>query len=233
MKNIITAILCVSFGAASLAQGNEMQETLGIIKKNLEESKEKIKKYEWIETTTTFVKGDQKSKSQNQCYYGVDGKLYKVATGDKESAKKPGGIRGKIAENKKEDMQDYIEKAVAKIHTYLPPDAGKLQQLYASGKAVIHVVEPGKKFKLDFSDYLEKGDMISISADKEKKLITAIAVSTYIDDPSDKVNFQISYGALPDGTQYAGDTNLDVQPKQVKINIQNGGFKNAAGREGS
>jgi len=230
MKKLLAAILTISLGAAALGQGNATQETLGIIKNNLEGSKEKIKKYEWVETTTTFVKGEQKSKSQNQCYYGVDGKLYKVATGAAESAKKPGGLRGKIAENKKEDMQDYIEKAVAKIHTYLPPDGSKLQQIYGSGKAVIHVIEPGKKFKLDFPDYMQKGDMISISADKEKNIISAVSVSTYIDDPSDKVTFDINYSALPDGTQYPGETKLDVQAKQVKINIQNDGFKNAAGR---
>jgi hypothetical protein len=32
----------------------DMQETIGMIKKNLTDSKEKIKNYEWIETTTTF-----------------------------------------------------------------------------------------------------------------------------------------------------------------------------------
>ena len=32
-------------------------------------------------------------------------------------------------------MADYIKAAVAKIHTYLPPDAAKLQQIYGAGKS--------------------------------------------------------------------------------------------------
>ena len=39
-----------------------------------------------------------------------------------------------IAENKKEEMGDYMKTAIAKIQTYLPPDADKIQQIYAAGK---------------------------------------------------------------------------------------------------
>jgi len=50
-----------------------------------------------------------------------------VATGATTApAKTPGGIRGKVAANKKEEMADYINACVDKIKTYLPPDAGKL-----------------------------------------------------------------------------------------------------------
>ena len=206
-----------------------MKETIGMIKKNLTDSKETIKKYEWIETTTTFYKGEEKSVKQNQCYYSVDGKLTKVETGGSAQAKGPGGLKGKIVANKKEDMADYIKAAIAKIQTYLPPDAGKIQQIYAAGNATIQVLEPGKKFKLNFPDYNEKGDMLSISVDKENQKIMALDVSTSVDDPAKKVVFNITYDDLPDATQYAGSTTLDAQAKSVKIVIVNSGFKKAAG----
>jgi len=206
----------------------DMKENISLIKKNLTDSKEKIKDYEWIETTTTFYKGEQKSVKQNQCYYGVDGKLTKVETGGSKQAKAPGGLKGKIAANKKEDMADYIKAAIAKVQTYLPPDAGKIQQIYAAGNTTIQVLEPGKKFKLSFPDYNEKGDMLSISVNKENQKIMALDVSTSVDDPAQKVVFNITYNDLPDGTQYAGSTTLDAQAKQVKIVIVNSGFKKAA-----
>ncbi|HYK46828.1 MAG TPA: hypothetical protein VEV83_16735, partial [Parafilimonas sp.] len=113
--------------------------------------------------------------------------------------------------------------------TYLPPDAGKIQQIYAAGNATIQVLEPGKKFKLNFPDYNEKGDMLSISVDKENQKIMALDVSTSVDDPAKKVVFNITYDDLPDATQYAGSTTLDAQAKSVKIVIVNSGFKKAAG----
>ena len=228
MKQFLIGILFLAAGVTVFAQAND--STIAIVKKNLSESKEKIKGYEWIETTTTYVDGEQKSKKQNRCYYDVNGKLIKVATGggSPEPAKK-GGIRGKAIENKKEQMQDYIEKSIAKIQTYLPPDAAKLQQIYGSGKAVVHVLEPAKKFKLDFPDYLQQGDMISIAVDKGKSLINGISVNTYLDKPDDKIGFEVKYEKLPDGTQYPGETILNAQAKKVKIVIQNAGHKKSAG----
>jgi len=227
IKFLMCAISVVACTSGIFAQA-DMQETIGMIKKNLTDSKETIKKYEWIETTTTFYKGEQKSVKQNQCYYSVDGKLTKVETGGSAQAKAPGGLKGKIVANKKEDMADYIKAAIAKIQTYLPPDAGKIQQIYAAGNATIQVLEPGKKFKLSFPDYNEKGDMLSISVNKENQKIMALDVSTSVDDPAQKVVFNITYNDLPDGTQYAGSTTLDAQAKQVKIVIVNSGFKKAA-----
>jgi hypothetical protein len=225
---LVLAIILLAGITGAFAQA-DVKETVAILKANLLESREKIKKYEWIETTTTFYKGAQKSKKQNQCYYGVDGKLTKVETGGGTSpAKSKPGIRGKVMENKKEDMKEYMESAVAKIHTYLPPDANKIQQIYDAGKVAIHVLEPEKKYKLDFPDYNQAGDMMSVTIDKEKKMILAITVSTYIDDPNDKVIFEIKYNSLPDRTQYPGTTSLDAQAKNVKIVIVNSGHKKGA-----
>ncbi|HEX5025877.1 MAG TPA: hypothetical protein VFV68_11430 [Agriterribacter sp.] len=227
IKSVVLAFSMVSFSPGIFAQA-DVQETIGMIKKNLTESKEKIKHYEWIETTTTSLKGEDKSVKQNQCYYSVDGKLTKVATGaTTEPAKTPGGLRGKVVANKKEDMAEYIKACVAKIQTYLPPDGAKLQQIYAGGKATIQVLEPGKKFKLSFPDYNVKGDMLSISVDKANQKIMAVDVNTYIDDAAQKVVFNVTYSDLPDGTQYQNTTTLDAQAKELKIVIANSGYKKA------
>ena len=208
----------------------EVQELITTVKKNLAESKERIKQYEWLETTTTLLKGEQKSVKQNQCYYSVDGKLTKVETGAGTQAKTKGGIRGKIAANKKEDMADYVREAIAKIHTYLPPDAAKLQQIYGMGKSTIQVLEPGKKFKISFPDYNEKGDMLSVSVDKPNQKLMSLDVSTYVDDPDKKIVFNVTYNELPDGTQYESSTTLDAQAKNLKIVIVNSGYKKGSGK---
>jgi len=224
MKHAGIWFLSLVISSMAFAQKND--SAIALIKKSLTDSKEKIKHYEWIETTITYVKGDQKSKKQTRCYYDVTGKLIKVATGETQAAEKsPGGLRGKAVDKKKDEMQDYIEKSIAKIQAYLPPDPAKLQQIYGSGKAVVHVVEPNKKFKLDFPSYLQQGDMISVALDKEKNLLNGLSVNTYLDKPDDKINFETNYGSLPDGTQYPASTTLDAQDKNVKIVIQNAGYK--------
>jgi len=212
-----------------LAQA-EMKETIDMIKKNLTDSKANLVNYEWLETTTTSLKGEQKSVKQNQCYYSVDGKLTKVETGGGTQEKAKGGIRGRVIANKKEDMADYIKACIDKVQTYLPPDAAKLQQIYGAGKTSIQVLEPGKKFKLSFPDYNVKGDILSISVDKANQKLMALEVNTYVDNPKEKVVFNVAYSDLPDGTQYAGSTTLDAVAKELKIVIVEGGFKKAAGK---
>ena len=125
-------------------------------------------------------------------------------------------------------MAEYIQKSVEKIQTYLPPDPEKIQQLYAGGKTSLHVLEPNKKIKLDFLDYNEKGDALSVTIDKVRKIILAIDVNTYIDDPEDKVIFNIKYNTLPDKTQYPETTSLQADKKKEKIVIGNSGYKKAA-----
>ena len=37
-------------------------------------------------------------------------------------------MKGKIVENKKDEMQDYMERAVTLIHTYVPPSPAQIQK---------------------------------------------------------------------------------------------------------
>ena len=226
--NLLLATMLLALSVASFAQA-DMKETVSMIKTNLLQSKEKVKQYAWIETTKTYIKGELKSTKQNQCYYSVDGQLTKVATGASEQAKTPGGLRGKIAAGKKEEMADYIAKAVEKIKAYLPPAGEKIQQIYGAGKVSIQILEPHKKFKLSFPDYMLQGDVLAISVDKTAQKLMALNVSTYIDKPEDKVVFDVTYKELPDGTQYPVTTSLVAAAKDLKIVIEQSGFKKGAG----
>jgi len=227
--NLLLALVLLA-GITRVSAQADMQENVTMIKKNLTDSKAAMQKYEWIETTTVFVKGEQKSVKQKQCYYALDGKLTKVETGGSTAAKTPGGLRGKVAENKKADMSDYAKKAIEKVQTYLPPDPEKLQKMYNDGKVGIQILEPNKKFKLSFPDYNEAGDVLSISLSKTNQKLMALDVSTSVDDPKEKVAFNVTFSDLPDGTQFQGTTTLDAPAKDLKIVIVNSGFKNASGK---
>ena len=231
MKKLnLLLVLVLLAGITRVSAQADMQENVAMIKKNLTDSKAAMQKYEWIETTTVFVKGEQKSVKQKQCYYALDGKLTKVETGGSTAAKTPGGLRGKVAENKKADMSDYAKKAIEKVQTYLPPDPEKLQKIYNDGKVGIQILEPNKKFKLSFPDYNEAGDALSISLSKTDQKLMALEVSTSVDDPKEKVAFNVTFSDLPDGTQFQGTTTLDAPAKNLKIVIVNSGFKNASGK---
>ena len=43
------------------------------VKQSLQQGLAKARGYEWIETTIISLKGEEKARKQNRCYYGADG----------------------------------------------------------------------------------------------------------------------------------------------------------------
>ncbi len=58
----------------------------------------------------------------------------------------------------------------------------------------------------------------------------SLDVNTYIDKPEDKVVFNVTYKDLPDGTQYPVTTSLVADAQNLKIVIENSGYKKGAGQ---
>jgi hypothetical protein len=88
-------------------------------------SQETLRTFEWIETTVVSMKGEEKSRKQNRCYYGADGKVQKVpldAAPAPAPAAQPSGRGGrgggrmktKAVENKKEELGEH-KQAVALV----------------------------------------------------------------------------------------------------------------------
>lgn len=233
MKKKILSLGVIFFMAlqGTLGQQTDMAAVMAQVKQNLETSAKNLRGYEWIETTTIYKGGEAKSQTQQQCYYDVNNKLVKVQIGESSGGDdKQRGLRGRIVENKKEEISSYVKQCVAKVHEYIPPAPAKLQTLYGAGKASIQVLEPNKKFRMDFQDYVQPGDRLGIAIDKEKNMLSSINVGTYVEKADNKVNFSMQYASLPDGTQYAAETVMDLPSEGLKVVIKNDGFKKAAAR---
>src|SRR5580765_6010336 len=84
------------------------QDRVAALKQSLGSSMAALRKYEWMETTVVSMKGEEKSRKQNRCYYGADGKVQKVPVESAPAApaKDKRGVRGKVVENKKEEIGD-------------------------------------------------------------------------------------------------------------------------------
>ena len=113
------------------AAGGGAQDQVAALKQSMQQGLAKIRQYEWVETTIISLKGEEKARKQNRCYYGADGKVQKVsldqAPAPEQAPSGRGGRRGakvkeKVVENKKDEMKEYMQQAAALIHSYVPPD---------------------------------------------------------------------------------------------------------------
>jgi len=126
----VVAAAAIAVGAILQAQqppaqaaGGGAPDQVAALKQSMQQGMAKIRQYEWVETTIISLKGEEKARKQNRCYYGADGKVQKVSLdqpAQPAQAQGGGGRRGggkmkeKIVENKKDEMKEYMERAAAR-----------------------------------------------------------------------------------------------------------------------
>jgi len=216
-----------------LAQGASPEEQVAALKRSLQESQTRIRKYEWIETTAISLKGEEKSRDQKRCYYGADGKLQKLpltTPAPKQAAPSSGGGRGgrlkeRIVENKKDDMKEYMEKAVALIHTYVPPNPATIQAAKDANKMKVQVLEPGKRLRLAVKDYLQPQDLLALELDPAASRLLNLNVASFLGSPDDAVGLTVKFGALADTTSYPAEITLDAKAKNIRVVVSNSGYR--------
>jgi hypothetical protein len=189
---------------------------------------QQVRQYQWTETTAISLKGEEKSRTQNSCAYGADGKVQKTPASAPAETKEKRGLRGKVVENKKEEISDYMKKAVSLVHAYVPPDPAKIQACKDAGKVGVQVLEPNKRVQVQFRDYHQAGDMLGIELDITKNLLLGYQVSSFLDSPQDAVNLNVRFATLADETIYPADIVLDVKAKEIKVNVQNSDYRKAS-----
>jgi hypothetical protein len=207
------------------AQGPSVEERVGALKASLAASQAALKQYEWIETTTISLKGEVKSQKQNRCYYGADGGVTKVPVAATPPPKKKGGLRGKIAANKKEEISEYMQRAVALVKWYVPPEPDRIQASKDAGKVSVDILQPGKRIRLNFRDYYKPGDTLGVELDVTNNRLLGLTVKSYLDDPQDAVGLDARFGSLTDGSTYPDKITLDATAKNIKVALDNSGHR--------
>jgi hypothetical protein len=214
--------------------GGGKPDPVAALKQSIGEGTKKLAQYEWVETTVISLKGEEKTRKQNRCYYGADGKVQKIAIGDAPKADDGGGgksrkrgggaIKGKVVEGKKEDMQDYMQQAAALIHSYVPPQPQQIQAVKDGGRVAVNP-QPGGKARIEMKQYLKPGDSLTIDLDTAANRLLGLGVNSYIDKPEDAVTLAVQMATLPDGALYAAKTTLDAKAKNITVVITNSGHR--------
>ena len=210
-------------------------ERVAALKQSLQDNQARLRRYEWIETTIISLKGEEKARKQQRCYYGSDGKVQKVPIGEAAAAepaapagrRRGGPVKKTIIENKKDDMREYMERAAALIHRYVPPEPALIQKAKDAGHLAVKPLVPGRA-RLEFTEYLQPSDLLAIELNTAANTLAAVTVATYLDQPEDAVALDVLFASLTDGTNHSSQTTLDAKAKNIRVVIQNSGYRLAA-----
>jgi hypothetical protein len=217
---VIAVSLPVVWGQQQEAGNASTQQHLTELKQAMAANREKLMKYQWVQSTEVSVKGKVRKDQQMQCRIGPDGKVVKTPLDTSAPQETPGGLRGKIVAKKKEEMQDYVDRLKELMSHYAPPDPEMIKMAKEAGNASLNA--SGGIVTLSFANYYKPGDNISFGFNRAARKLVSYDVNTYLDDPkSDIVTMTNRFSSLPDGTNYLQQTVLDSKSKQIQITTTN------------
>jgi len=227
MKKIVVVAVALAGTLMAMpceAQGG-VQERVAALKNSMIASQQDLRTYQWVETTSVLVKGEQKSYKEESCYYGADGSLQKIPIASSAPPKKKFGLRGAIQESKVEEMTDTMKQAAALVKSYIPPNPALLDQAVKTGNVTVDVIQPGQVVRLNFKNYKLPGDVFSITLNLQTNKLLGMGVSTYMGDPSKPVTMVSQMGTLTDGATYTARTELEVPSLNIEVDVVNTGYR--------
>lgn len=223
---VIGAIALVA-SVAAIAQNAELQQKLAAVKQAAAENKQRLRQYQWTETTQLTLKGDPKPPSEKLCQYGPDGQIQKTPIGPPPQEPSGGRMKQRIVEKKKAEMADYMGDVKGLLSMYVPPDPGRMQLAFQAGKLSLNPT--GSALNLIFTDYAQPGDRMTLVFDPAIKKIISLSVNTYMGQAKDAVTLQVQMAPLPDGTSYAQQTILNASAKQLVVTTTNSNYQRIGG----
>ncbi len=199
--------------AAPAAAQMDMTLVAEKVSKARQENAQRTRDYSWTQRTEVKVKGEVKSLKTEIVRYTVDGELQKTPI-DETSAKKPKGLRGKVAKKKMGEMKDWMAELGVLLKAYSLPTAGNLLDFL--NKASVSPDGAGRK--LDATNVVQAGDRMSVWIGADHKMVKT-EVSTQ-HDGSD-VKLMTDHETTPDGLDYVARTTIVVPDKGVEMMVEN------------
>ena len=225
-KRLIAAtFVMVAFSLAVLAQASgganpELQQKFAALKQSAAANQQKLHKYQWTEIQQVTYKGDQKPQQQFMCQYGPDGKVQKFPMGPQQQPS-GGRLKQRMIEKKKDQMEQYMGQVKSLLAAYVPPNPAKMQESAQAGKIALSRDPAAGLVNFTFTDYVQPGDKMVVAFDTTSKKIANLNVNTYMGQEKDAVTLMVDFSSLPDGTNYAEKTTLNVAAKQMVVTTIN------------
>ena len=226
----ILLLALAAFTSGSIAlhaqQKNALADRMAALQQSVKENQQRLHQYQWTETQQLTLKGEPKPPKQFLCQYGLDGQVQKTPIASEGMQPSQGGrLKQRMVKKKTEDIQDYMEQVKTLLGLYVPPDPVKLKQAYDAGNASISKGSAPGTAVLTFHNYDKTGDQMIITFNPKTKKIAQLSVNTYMQQPSEAITLDTHFASLPDGTNYAQKTVLNMSAKKLIVTTTNSHYQ--------
>jgi hypothetical protein len=225
LLSVFIAFVCCT--ALSVAQNTELKQRVVEMKEAAASNKQELTQYTWQEQVNIILKGEQKKQEHFQVQLGPDGKPQKLSLDPPASTEPSGGrLRKHIVEKKKEEYKEYADQIKGLIQQYVPPEKDLLEQAFQQGNIMMGPAPRAEgQYRMVISNYIKKGDNMTLVIDKAQKSLASISIASYMDGPSDAVNVSVQFDKIPGGPNHVASETINGVKKELTIQIQNTNYQ--------
>ena len=234
LVSLAVTVLAVSAAAAQQQQpgaggllADALKEKVEAVQHHAAANRAALRQYQWTENVQVALNGEVKTTKQMSCRYGPDGKPQCSPLGPPPQQQQERGLRGRIAEKKKEEFTEYLQQVKGLIGLYVPPDAARMKAAHAAGNVSFSRPAAGEA-GLVFKSYSLPGDSMTLDFAMATRKMAALSVASYLGDPSSPVTLNVQFAELPDGTSYPAQEVVNAAAKGIVVTVNNSNYQKIA-----
>jgi hypothetical protein len=179
-----------------------------------------LKQYTWTSRIELTQNGTVQDTRIYQVSYGPDGNLQQTLLNDQSAQLPRGFLRRAIAENKRQQTEQYISDLRGLVDQYTLPSAGAVINFISQASIQGGQAPDGSPImQMNGSNVVNSGDTFSLAVNPTTFQTRRIQVNTTYQ--GDAVTVTATFATLPSGLTYPQYVDVEVPDKQLSLLVQN------------
>lgn len=181
--------------------------------------------YEWTETMTLSVDGDERYRVQHTCRYDADGEVQRIPVAPDAEQKK----NSLLEMQNVDEIMVSLKDAMALLSDYASFDPVKIRAAKDAGNVTVSAPDKEGTTRVAIKNYLKPGDQVTIDVAQAKGMLKGGSISTYRGDvaTNDKnsVKIRVDASAHSDGTPHQRLSTIDLVAPALQVEIKKSEYK--------
>jgi hypothetical protein len=175
-----------------------------------------MRQYTWTSRTELMEEGQVKDNRIEQVNYGPDGQLQRSLLNDSSAPLPFGFLRRAIAEQKKQEMEQYLTGLRSLLDQYTLSTAGKVLDFM---NQAVTTTEASGLIVMTGTNVVVPGDNLSIWTQFSTRHTRKIQANTFYQ--GNVVELTATFNTLPSGLNYMAYAEVTIPAKQMSIQVHN------------
>ena len=216
---LIIGLFMFSFSLPSMAQvANE--GIANMIIQARQKNSAQLKQYIWTSRIELTQNGTIQDTRIDQVSYGPDGNLQQTLLNDQSAPLPMGFLRRAIAENKRQQTEQYMTGLRGLVDQYTLPSAGAVINFISQASIQGgHAPDGSPVIEMSGTNVVNPGDTFFLAVNPTTFQTRRIQVSTTYQ--GDAVTVTATFAILPSGLTYPQYVDVEVPDKQLSLLVQN------------